>query len=277
MNQRLFASLGVITLGWGLCAADFSNLKTEREKVSYTIGQNIGTGWKRQFVDVDADIVLQGIKDAMAGKASPLTDKEAADLLATFQADMRKKQADFRKKQGEENLKTGEAFRTANRAKPGVKETASGMQYKVLVEGKGALPKPTDTVQTHYKGMLIDGTEFDSSVKRGQPFTTAVSTGIIKGWSEALMMMPVGSKWQVVLPPALAYGDRGTPQGGPIGPNATLVFELELLSIQPGANEPVTSDIIKVPSAEELKKGAQIEVIKKEDLDKLQKGAQPKK
>ncbi|MEO8429807.1 MAG: FKBP-type peptidyl-prolyl cis-trans isomerase, partial [Verrucomicrobiota bacterium] len=160
-------------------------------------------------------------------------------------------------------LEKGEAFLKQNATKEGVKTTPSGLQYKVLKEGAGKTPKATDTVEVNYRGTLIDGTEFDSSYKRGQPYTTSVM-GVVKGWTEALQMMKVGSKWQLFIPSELAYGPR--PGGRDIGPNAVLVFEVELLEIKPptpppGA-QPVTSDIIKVPSAEELKKGAKIEVIK---------------
>jgi FKBP-type peptidyl-prolyl cis-trans isomerase len=191
----------------------------------------------------------------------------------------------------QKNRKAGEEFLAANKKKEGVKTQTvtytehlpngqtevktDEIQYKVLKEGTGPLPKTNDMVTVHYQGTLIDGTEFDSSIKRGQPFKTAV-TGVIKGWTEALLMMKVGSKWQLFIPPSLAYGDRG--QGPKIEPGAALIFEVELISAEtpppPAAAQPLTSDIIKVPSADELKKGAKIEVIKPEEVDKKIKEAQ---
>jgi FKBP-type peptidyl-prolyl cis-trans isomerase FklB len=203
---------------------------TQKDKVSYAIGMNIGSTLHRQSMDIDPNILLQGLKDAMAGGKTLLSEEEARATLTELQNDMRKKQQEKMQQAGEANKKEGDAFLAANKAKEGVVTLPSGLQYKVLTSGKGPKATATDSVVCNYKGTLIDGKEFDSSYKRGQPATFPVS-GVIKGWTEALQLMPVGSKWQLVVPSDLAYGERG--QGGDIGPNATLIFEVELLSIQP--------------------------------------------
>ena len=178
------------------------------------------------------------------------------------------KMQEKRKLDSEKNKKEGDAFLAENAKKAGIVTLPSGLQYKVVTEGSGASPKGNDTVVTQYRGTLLDGTEFDSSFKRQQPATFELNK-VIAGWIEALQKMKAGSKWQLFIPPNLAYGERGS--GSLIGPNSTLIFEIELLSVQPAAqqtNQPVTSDIIKVPSAEELKAGAKIEVIKPESIKK---------
>lgn len=206
-----------------------SALKTEKDKVSYAIGMNIGTTLHRQSVDVDPKILQQGLEDAMAGGKTLLSEAEARATLNEFQADMRKKMQEKMQAEGEANKKEGDAFLAANKAKEGVVTLPSGLQYKILTPGTGPKPTATDSVICNYRGTLIDGKEFDSSYKRGQPATFPVS-GVIKGWTEALQLMPVGSKWQLVVPSDLAYGERG--QGPDIAPNATLIFEVELLSIK---------------------------------------------
>jgi FKBP-type peptidyl-prolyl cis-trans isomerase FklB len=208
-------------------------LKTQKEKASYAIGLNIGKSMKKDAVDIDPSILLRGLKDGLAGGKPLLTDDEARASMVALQADLRKKQEEKMLVQGEANKKTGETFLAENKTKDGVVTLPSGLQYKVLTEGTGPKPKATDTVVCNYKGTLLDNTEFDSSYKRGQPATFPVS-GVIKGWTEALQLMSVGSKWQLFIPSELAYGARGGPGGG-IGPNATLVFEVELMSIQPKA------------------------------------------
>jgi FKBP-type peptidyl-prolyl cis-trans isomerase FklB len=205
-------------------------LKTQKDKVSYAIGINIGKSMKKDSVDVDATILLRGLKDGLAGSTPLLTDKEAQEAIVSLQADMRKKAELARSEAGNKNKADGTAFLAANKSKPGVQSTADGLQYKVIKEGTGPKPTSADTVTVQYKGALIDGKEFDSSYKRGQPATFPVGQ-IIKGWTEALQLMPVGSKWELYIPPDLAYGDRGA--GPDIGPNATLVFEVELISIAP--------------------------------------------
>ncbi len=213
-----------------------STLPDQKSKASYAIGMNMGTSLRKQSVDVDPNVVAQGLKDAMAGGKLQLTDEEAHAALAQLQTEVRAQQEAKAKAAGELNKKDGDAFLAANKAKPGVVTLPSGLQYKILTPGTGPKPTAADTVICNYKGTLIDGTEFDSSYKRGQPATFPVS-GVIKGWTEALQLMPVGSKWQLVIPSDLAYGERGAP-GGNIGPDSTLVFEVELMSIQPKTAEP---------------------------------------
>ncbi len=185
-------------------------LKTQKEKASYALGMNFGTGLRKQSLDIDPAILARGLRDSFSNGKTLLTEDEARAVLTQLQGDVRK-------------------FLEANKAKDGVVTLPSGLQYKILQEGTGPKPAPTDTVVCNYRGTLLDSTEFDSSYKRGQPATFPV-TGVIKGWTEALQLMPVGSKWQLFIPSELAYGDRGA--GGQIGPNATLIFEVELLSIQ---------------------------------------------
>ena len=205
-------------------------LTTTKQKASYAIGMNWGTGLHRQSIDVDTPALLQGMKDALAGGKTLLTEDEARAALMQLQKEMQEKQQAKAAQEGEANKKEGDAFLAANKTKEGVKTLPSGLQYKILKEGNGPKPTASDSVVCNYKGTLINGTEFDSSYKRGEPATFPV-TGVIKGWTEALQLMPVGSKWQLFIPPDLAYGARGTP-GGPIGPNSTLIFEVELLSIK---------------------------------------------
>jgi FKBP-type peptidyl-prolyl cis-trans isomerase FklB len=211
-------------------AAEKPELKTQKDKVSYAIGLDIGTGLKKNEVDVDPDLLAKAIKDVMAGKKPLMTEEEVKTTMTAFQKDLQAKQQERTKAQGEKNKKEGEDFLAKNKSKEGVKTLPSGLQYKVITEGKGKAPKATDTVTVQYRGTLIDGTEFDSSYKRGQPATFPVS-GVIKGWTEALQLMKEGSKWQLFIPSDLAYGPNGT-QGGPIGPNAVLIFEVELVSIK---------------------------------------------
>ena len=208
-------------------------LKTQKDKASYAIGLNIGRSMHKDSVDVDPSILLRGMKDGLAGGKTLLTDDEAKAAMVALQADLREKHEAKVALEAETNKKEGETFLAENKTKEGVVTLPSGLQYKVLVEGTGPKPTAADTVVCNYKGTLLDNTEFDSSYKRGQPAKFPV-TGIIKGWTEALQLMPVGSKWQLFIPPDLAYGARGGAGGG-IGPNATLVFEVELMSIQPKA------------------------------------------
>ena len=211
------------------CTQDVPALTSPKEKRSYALGVNIGTGLGKQGMDIDAALLAKGLQDALAGKKTLLTQEEVQAVLAEFQAEMQKKQAAAMQQAAETNKKAGDAFLAANKAKEGVVTLPSGLQYKVLKAGEGKKPAAEDTVVCHYRGTLIDGTEFDSSYSRNEPLTIPVNR-IIRGWSEALQLMPVGSKWQLVIPANLAYGERGTP--GPIGPNAVLIFEVELLSIK---------------------------------------------
>jgi FKBP-type peptidyl-prolyl cis-trans isomerase FklB len=193
---------------------------------------NIGSAMKRDEVDVDTAILLRGLKDALAGSKLLLTDQEAQTVMTALRADLGKKQELKQQQAAETNKKEGDAFLAANKTKEGVVALPSGLQYKILQEGTGPKPAATDTVTVNYRGTLLNGTEFDSSYKRGQPATFGVGQ-IIKGWTEALQLMPVGSKWQLFIPAELAYGARGA--GRDIGPNSTLIFEVELVSIQPKA------------------------------------------
>ncbi len=211
---------------WG---ADALQLKEFKDKVSYAIGLDIGTKLKAQEVEVDTGVLRRGLDDGYAGAAPLMTDNDVRVTLMELQKQLMAKQQERTKILGEKNKKEGEAFLAANAKKEGVKTLPSGLQYKVLKEGKGPVPKATDSVETNYRGTLIDGTEFDSSYRRGAPATFPVNA-VIPGWTEALQLMKVGSKWQLFVPPSLAYGERGA--GREIGPNATLVFEVELLGIK---------------------------------------------
>lgn len=211
-------------------ASSNSPLKTNKEKASYALGMNVGTSLHRQSVDIDPDLFAQGLKDALAGKKPLISEDEGRAALMQLQNEVRSQQAQKAKEEGDANKKAGDDYLAANKAKPGVVTLPSGLQYKILKEGTGPKPTANDTVECNYTGTLINGTEFDSSAKHGGPAKFPVN-GVIKGWTEALQLMPVGSKWQLFIPSDLAYGERGTPDGS-IGPNATLVFEVELLSIE---------------------------------------------
>src|SRR5881409_4361516 len=214
-------------------------LKDQKDKVSYSIGMNIGFNLSRQKVDINPDILAAGIKDSIAGKPQ-LTQDQVKDVMAQFEKDMEQKQ----KQAGEKNKTEGAKFLEENKKKEGVKTTASGLQYKAVKEGTGPQPKATDMVTVNYRGTLIDGTEFDSSYKRGQPATFPLN-GVIKGWTEALQLMKVGSKYQLFVPSNLAYGDRAV--GPDITPNSTLIFEVELLGAKPP--EAATSPAAQAPPA----------------------------
>ena len=203
-------------------------LKTDKDKQSYAIGMNIGKSIHRDGVDVDPNILLRGMKDALAGGKTVLTEDEAKAVMLSLQTEVHKQQAEKAQLAGEANKKAGDAFLAANKTKEGVVTLPSGLQYKILTQGTGPKPTATDTVVCNYKGTLLDNTEFDSSYSRNQPLTIPVG-GVIKGWTEALQLMPVGSKWQLFIPSDLAYGPQAK---GPIAANSTLIFEVELLSIQ---------------------------------------------
>ena len=209
-------------------------LKTQKEKFSYALGIKMGGNLKKQEVPVDPAILARGVKDALAGGKTLMTDDEAQAALTEMQNDMRKKQQEKQQVAGAANKKEGETFLSSNKGKESVVALPSGLQYKIIKEGTGPKPAATDSVVCNYRGTLIDGKEFDSSYKRGQPATFPVN-GVIKGWTEALQLMPVGSKWQLFIPADLAYGDRGAEPD--IGPDATLIFEVELLSIQDKSKE----------------------------------------
>jgi FKBP-type peptidyl-prolyl cis-trans isomerase FklB len=230
MKRRLaMAMCGVVALAGASFAADAPELKSDKEKISYSIGMDIGGNLKRGSVEVDPDLVARGLKDSYVGGKTLLTEDQARQAIADFQKTLAAKQAETMKILAEKNKADGEKFLEENAKKEGVKVLPSGLQYMEVTPGQGKSPKITDNVTTHYKGTLIDGTEFDSSYKRGQPVTFPVS-GVIAGWTEALQLMKEGAKWQLFVPPRLAYGERGA--GQVIGPNATLVFEVELISVK---------------------------------------------
>jgi len=231
MNISHVAALAALAIAVpAVLAQQTPDLKDPRAKLSYAIGADIGNSLKRKEIDVDPKSLAAGLSDAFAGK-SVLTPEQIGEVMNEFQDQMRAKIQAQQTEQGRKNLEAGKAFLEANAKKEGVKTTDSGLQYKVIKAGTGRSPTPSDTVTVHYHGTLPDGTVFDSSVDRGEPATFPVS-GVIPGWTEALQKMKVGDKWQLVIPSNLAYGER-SPGGpdSPIGPNSTLVFDVELLGI----------------------------------------------
>jgi FKBP-type peptidyl-prolyl cis-trans isomerase FklB len=213
-----------------LAGAQEPQITTDKEKLSYALGTDLGNQLRTQSVDIDPDVFAGALKTALTGGKSLLTQEEIRAAITKLQADMRARQAQKVAELSEKNKKEGEAFLTANKDKEGVVTLPSGLQYKILQPGDGPKPTIDDTVVCNYRGTFLDGTEFDSSARRKEPATFAVK-GVVKAWTEALQLMPTGSKWQLFVPAALAYGDRGA--GNMIPPNATLVFEIELLSIKP--------------------------------------------
>ncbi|HTT21754.1 MAG TPA: FKBP-type peptidyl-prolyl cis-trans isomerase [Candidatus Sulfotelmatobacter sp.] len=205
-------------------------LTTQKQKQSYALGMSIGLGFQKQGIDksIDSSLVVRGFRDSIAGSKTAMTEDEMKAALQQLRTEVMSAQEAKAKEAGSAHRKEGETFLAANKSKDGVKALADGLQYKVLTEGNGPKPAATDTVTVNYRGTLINGKEFDSSYKRGQPASFPVS-GVIKGWTEALQLMPVGSKWQLFIPADLAYGDRGA--GADIAPGDTLIFEVELLSI----------------------------------------------
>jgi len=204
-------------------------LTTQKEKLSYAIGMNIGQSMKKDALDIDPAILTRALKDALAGSKPQMTEEEAKAVITTFRNEMIAKKQAEEKKISDANKQAGEQFLATNKTREGVVTLPSGLQYKVIKQGDGPKPTATDTVETNYRGTLINGTEFDSSYKRGEPATFPVNQ-VIKGWTEALQLMPVGSKWQLFIPADLAYGPRSpSPE---IGPNSALIFDIELLAIK---------------------------------------------
>ena len=203
------------------------------------IGSKVGPSLKKQSVEVDPALVSQGLKDAMSGAKTRLTEQEAQTVLTEMQAEVNKQRQEKMQQAAAANKTEGDAFLAANKTKEGVVTLPSGLQYKILKEGTGPKPTASDTVACNYRGTLINGTEFDSSAKHGEAAKFGVGQ-VIKGWSEALQLMPVGSKWQLFVPASLAYGERGA--GGDIGPDATLIFEVELLSIEKAKDSSTKED-----------------------------------
>ena len=217
------AALGTATVGFA------QELKTEKDKVSYMVGMDVGKGLSSIKDEIDMAIVIQAINASIKGDKTALTQEDALKVRQDFMTKLSAKRQAEEKAKAETNKKAGEDFLAKNKSKAGVKTTASGLQYEVVKAGNGPKPKDTDTVEVHYTGTLLDGTKFDSSVDRGQP-TSFPLKGVIPGWTEGLQLMPVGSKYKFYIPSSLAYGENGP---GPIGPNATLIFDVELLKILP--------------------------------------------
>ena len=227
--KRFIISFALLSLAGSVFGQDKSTpLKDSKDKVSYSIGLNIGLNLKKQNVSINPDTFVLGLKDALAGKPQ-MTDEQVKETMTAFEKEMIDKQ----KATGVKNGADGEKFLAENKKKEGVKTTASGLQYKLIKEGTGAPPKENDTVTVNYRGTLINGTEFDSSYKRGEPATFPVN-GVIKGWTEALQLMKVGSKYQLFIPSNLAYGERAV--GPDISPNSTLIFDVELTGVKPAGS-----------------------------------------
>jgi FKBP-type peptidyl-prolyl cis-trans isomerase FklB len=242
--KRLIICLGAVCIASIALAQDKAQLKDQKDKASYSIGYDIGETFKKQNIDLNPDALFGGLKDALAGKEASMNKEERDKTLQAFQKEMMEKQIAASKEAASKNTAEGEKFLAENKKKTDVKTTASGLQYKVIKEGSGPSPKETDTVVVNYKGTLIDGTEFDSSYKRNEPATFQVNR-VIKGWIEGLQLMKPGAKYQLFIPSSLAYGERGA--GQLIGPNATLIFDVELMSIKPP--EPAASVAPGAPAA----------------------------
>lgn len=209
-------------------AQEAPTLKSQKEKVSYGIGVDVARNLKRQGVDADADLIIRGMRDELEGRTLLIPDRELRRIMTAFQSELRAKQMQATKVAGEENRKKGDAFLAQNKSKAGVVSLPSGLQYRILKEGRGKRPADSDSVVCHYRGARVDGSEFDRS-EDGKPVTFKVA-GVIPGFREALKLMPLGSRWQLFIPSQLAYGERGA--GFEIGPYETLVFELELVAIK---------------------------------------------
>ena len=229
MKKLIVVALVLSILSSMVIAQKKETPKTKKEKISYSIGVNIGKNMKTQGIDLDQGLLTQGIKDGLNNSKTAMSDKDMEAAMTSFQQEMMGKMQAKQKVVGEMNVKEGEAFLAANKKKEGVVTLSSGLQYKILKSGDGPKPTKDQTVKCHYRGTLIDGTEFDSSYKRGEPTEFPIGQ-VIKGWTEALQLMPVGSKWQLFIPSDLAYGPEG--RGQTIGPNATLIFDIELISIK---------------------------------------------
>lgn len=225
MKKNVFLVL-LLLLATSVFAQDA--LKTDQEKLGYAIGMNIGLNMKQQNIDADPEQIASGLMTALKGEETLLTPEEMGQILTTYQQEMQQKQMAEMAAAAADNSKKAEEFLAENAKKDGVKTLPSGLQYRVITEGSGASPKAESMVDVHYRGTLVDGTEFDSSYKRGEPANFPVG-GVIPGWTEALQLMKEGSKWELAIPPALAYGERGAPPVIP--PNAALVFEVELLKV----------------------------------------------
>jgi FKBP-type peptidyl-prolyl cis-trans isomerase FklB len=227
MKQVLAIALALSLLG-GTAMTQKKQPTTTKEKVSYSLGVNLGKNFKMQGIEVDQSLLMQGLKDGLAGGKCIMTDKDMESTMMAFQQEMMGKAQQKAQVDGEKNKKEGDAFLANNKKQAGVITLPSGLQYKILTMGTGPKPTATQTVKCHYRGTTIDGKEFDSSYKRGEP-TEFPLDKVIPGWTEGIQLMPVGSKWQLFIPSNLGYGERGA--GGSIGPNATLIFDVELIGI----------------------------------------------
>jgi len=228
MMPAIAAAAGFFMLTAFSASAD--ELKTDKDKLSYTIGADIGSNFKDQGIQINPLVFLNGLEDGLEGKKLKMTDQEMQEVLKQFQSEMMAKRAEQFKVLAEKNKKDGEAFLEANKKKAGVVTLPSGLQYKVIEEGKGPKPAKTDSVTVEYTGTLIDGKVFDTTENTHKPVTFEVNQ-VIPGWTEALQLMNEGSTWEVYIPSSLAYGEKGV--GGPIGPNETLVFKIHLIAVKP--------------------------------------------
>jgi FKBP-type peptidyl-prolyl cis-trans isomerase FklB len=228
-RHKWIPALAVAFLTVAIAAQDAPNLKTEKEKFSYALGMQMGAGFRKQALDLDLDTFSKGLAESFNGAKTMLSEDEMRSVLANAQEEYKKKQAALREEKAEATLREGEKFLAENKNKEGVVTLPSGLQYKILKQGTGEKPEIDEKVVCNYRGTLLDGKEFDSSAKHNGPATFPVR-GVIKGWKEALLMMPAGSKWQLFVPPDLAYGQNGAGQMVP--PNATLIFEVELVSVK---------------------------------------------
>ena len=243
MNKYLSAALAASLLAMPSLSRADDTLTNDQDKVSYSMGVDMGRNLHKQGIDVNPDVLVQGLKDGMGGGPLKMTDEEMQTTMTAFIQSVRDKMQAKEKVAGADNKTKGEAYLEANKKKDGWKVTPSGLQYKVVTTGTGEKPKASDTVVTNYRGTTIDGTEFDSSYKRNQPAEFPVNA-VIPGWTEALQMMPVGSKWQLAIPASLAYGENAPPE---IGPNSVLLFDVELVGIKP-AGAASTPDAVPAPS-----------------------------
>src|SRR5512135_3380744 len=226
-----YVFVAILNIGFlfSICyAGEKIELKEQKDKESYSLGYQFGKNLKLQGVDLNVEVYTSGLRDSLGGKESQMTSEEIRDTITSLQQRLMAAQQKVQKEQAAKNLSESKTFLVENGKKEGIKTLSSGLEYKVITEGSGKMPKAEDTVTVHYKGTLIDGTEFDSSYKRGQPATFQVN-GVIKGWTEALQLMKEGSKWQLFIPPELGYGERSA---GPIPPNSALIFEVELLTVK---------------------------------------------
>jgi FKBP-type peptidyl-prolyl cis-trans isomerase FklB len=230
--KLLAAAVMGLAMSTAMAAPTAAPLSTDTDKLSYSIGADLGKNFKTQGIDINPAALAQGMQDGMGTAPLALTEQQMKDVLNRFQKDlMTKRTADFNKK-ADENKTKGEAFLAANKSKPGVVVLPSGLQYKIITAGTGAKPGKSDTVTVEYTGTLINGTVFDSTDKAGKPATFQVSQ-VIPGWTEALQLMPSGSTWEVYVPASLAYGSRSV--GGPIGPNEALIFKIHLITVKKSA------------------------------------------